>query len=407
MPSTLLTPATSEPVTPMLQARDFLGPCYERGVRFVTGTPCSYLKPLINAAIDDPRLHFRDAVNEGDAVALAAGAMLVGVQPLVMFQNSGLGNAVNALTSLCRPFRVPVLLVVTQRGEPGGAADEPQHEQMGRITTALLDTLEISWVRFPEEVAEVAAVLDQAFAAMAADRRPFALVMSKDAVAHQALRKRTPEEAPGVREFVFKETLRRRPAERCSRTEALVAIRMARSEGEVLVATTGYTGRELCALGDDPWNIYLVGSMGSASAFGLGLALHTRGRRVTIIEGDGAVLMRMGNLATLGAYAPPELLHVVLDNEAHDSTGGQATVSRGVAFAAVAQACGYGRVLSTDDEGLFAAALAAPRTDGPTLIHFRIRTGAPENMPRPSVTPAEVFRRLQHWLITNQERGRK
>lgn len=387
----------------MIAAAEFLGLCHGRGVRFVTGTPCSYLKPLVNAAIDDARFGFRDAVNEGDAVAMAAGAALAGVRSLVMFQNSGLGNAVNALTSLCRPFRVPVLLVVTHRGEPGGEADEPQHEQMGRITTTLLDTLEIPWTRFPTDPATAPATLDRAFAAMASDGRPFALVMGKDAVAPCALRKRAADAAPGVRELHFRDELRRRPTERSTRTEALAAIRAARGEGEVLVATTGYTGRELFALGDDPWNFYVVGSMGSASAFGLGLALHAPGRRVTVIDGDGAVLMRMGNLATLGAYAPPELLHVVLDNEAHDSTGGQATVSGGVAFAAVAQACGYARVVSTDEIGRLAAVLAEPRPGGPTLVHFRIKPGAPANLPRPNVTPAEVFRRLQTRLATGPE----
>ena len=382
----------------MLPASAFLDLCHARGVRFITGTPCSYLKPLINAAIDDPRFLFRDAVNEGDAVAMAAGAALAGEQPVVMFQNSGLGNAVNALTSLCYPFRVPVLLVVTHRAEPGGEPDEPQHEQMGRITTALLDTMEIPWARFPAEPAALAAALDTALAAMQASGRPYAFVMSKDAVAPQALRTKPADTAPGTREFKFTETLLRRPAERASRTEALAAVRTARQPDEVLIATTGYTGRELYALGDDPWNFYMVGSMGSAGAFGLGLALRSPGRPVTVLEGDGALLMRLGNLATLGAYAPPEFLHVVLDNEAHDSTGGQATVSRGVAFAAVAQACGYRRVVSTDDPAAFAAALAAPRPPGPAFIHLRIRTGAPDKLPRPKVTPAEVFRRLQRWL---------
>jgi len=139
--------------------------------------------------------------------------------------------------------------------------------------------------------------------------------------------------------------------------------------------------------------------MGSASAFALGLSLQQPRRRVTVVDGDGAVLMRMGNLATVGAYAPPTFLHVVLDNEAHDTTGGQSTVSGGVSFAAVAQACGYRRVVSTDNPGLLHSTLATPRVDGPTLIHFRIRTGAPKNLPRPDVSPSHVFRRLQRWMI--------
>ncbi len=384
----------------MIPASTFLDRCQALGFRFITGTPCSYLKPLINAAIDDPRFTFRDAVNEGDAVAMAAGATLAGTRALVMFQNSGLGNAVNALTSLCYPFRAPVLMIVTHRGEPGGEPDEPQHEQMGRITTALLDTMEIPWRQFPEQPDDVARVLDEAVATMTKSARPFALVMRKDAVAAQPLRTKLPDTVPPRRVIAFSEQFTRASSQRITRTNALELIRRARRPDEVLVATTGYTGRELYALGDDPWNIYLVGSMGSASAFGLGLALQVAPRTITIIEGDGAVLMRMGNLATLGAYAPPSLRHIVLDNEVHDSTGGQATVSRGVAFAAVAQACGYASVVSTDDPAQFAAALAQPVSAGPMFVHLRIRAGAPEKLPRPKVTPAAVFARLQTWLRT-------
>lgn len=382
----------------MIPAPAFLDACHAQGFRFITGTPCSYLKPLINAAIGDARFLFRDAVNEGDAVAMAAGAALAGTRGVVMFQNSGLGNAVNALTSLCHPFRVPVLLVVTHRGEPGGEADEPQHGQMGRITTALLDTLEIPWARFPAEAAAVDGAVAGALAHMAATGRPYALVMSQGAVAPFPLKSRPADGVPAERRLGFTERFTRPAAARISRTEALQAIRAARRPDEVLIATTGYTGRELCALGDDPWNLYVVGAMGSASALGLGLALHAPHRRVTVIEGDGAALMRMGNFATLGAYAPATLRHIVLDNEAHDSTGGQATVSGGVAFAAVAQACGYRQVCSTDDPAAFAAALAVAPPEGPALVHLRIRPGAPEKLPRPKVAPADVFRRLQRWV---------
>lgn len=382
----------------MLNASDFLTVAHDRGFAVISGTPCSYLRPLINAAIEDRRFLFRDAVNEGDAVALAAGATLGGARAIVMFQNSGLGNAVNALTSLCFPFRVPLLLIVTHRGEPGGEHDEPQHEQMGRITTDLLATLEIPWAQFPVDAAAAATVLDLAVAHFERESRPFALVMSKGAVADYELQARAFGSVPAERSLTFRETFTRSPRERISRTEALAALRSARRPDEVLIATTGYTGRELYALGDDPWNLYVVGSMGSASALGLGLALRQPQRPVTIVEGDGAVLMRMGNLATLGAYAPASLRHVVLDNEAHDSTGGQATVSPKVSFAAVAQACGYRRVLGTDDPVAFSQALAEPPGDGPTFMHLRVRPGAPKTLPRPAVTPVEVYRRLQRWL---------
>ncbi|HEU5080261.1 MAG TPA: phosphonopyruvate decarboxylase [Opitutaceae bacterium] len=386
----------------MLPANVFLDLCDARGVRFITGTPCSYLKPLINAAIDDARFVFRDATNEGDAVAMAAGATLAGQSAIVMFQNSGLGNAVNALTSLCYPFRVPMLVVVTHRAEPGGEPDEPQHEQMGRITTALLDTMEIPWEKFPNDAGSAEAVIERALERMKAESRPVALVMSKDAVAPHALKTKPSGAAIGARTISFSENLGRSFAERATRTEALKAIKEARRENEVLVATTGYTGRELYALGDDPWNFYMVGSMGSASAFGLGLALFAKRNAVTIIDGDGAALMRLGNLASIGAYGPKSLTHVVLDNEAHDSTGGQSTVSRGVAFAAVAQSCGYAKVVSTDDLGELAAALKNRNEDGPLFVHFRIKTGAPEKLPRPKTKPVEVFRRLGGWLSVSK-----
>jgi phosphonopyruvate decarboxylase len=382
----------------MLSASEFLGLCHARGFRFITGTPCSYLKPLINAAIGDPRFMFRNAVNEGDAVAMAAGAVLAGQPSIVMFQNSGLGNAVNALTSLCNPFRVPLLLLITHRGEPGGEADEPQHEQMGRITTALLDTLEIPWVKFPDNMTLAAETLAEASARMAKTERPFAFVLSKGAIAPFALKRTPAEHVPLPRSFEFSETFTRPARERATRTEALRAVLAARKKEEVLIATTGYTGRELYALGDEPWNLYMVGSMGSASAFALGLSMQMPERPVTVIDGDGAALMRMGNFAALGAYGSSALRHVVLDNEAHDSTGGQATLSPGVSFAAVAQACGYGSVFSTDDPAAFARALLVPCDKGPTLIHFRTAPGAPEHLPRPTVAPAEVFRRLQRWL---------
>ncbi len=380
----------------MITADRFLDACHARGFRFITGTPCSYLKPLINAAIDDGRFLFRDAVNEGDAVAMAAGAFIGGARPLVMFQNSGLGNAVNALTSLCHPFRVPVLLVVTHRGEPGGPADEPQHELMGRITTGLLDTMGIAWARFPEEAP--AEAVARACAHMDETGRPYALVMAKDAVAPQALRATGRTDPVGTRTLAFAETLPRANDKRIARTEALEVVRRTRDPRGVLIATTGYTGRELYALGDDPWNLYVVGGMGSSSALGLGLALQAPGRPVTVIDGDGAVLMRLGNLATLGAYGPATLTHVVLDNEAHESTGGQRTVSRGVMLGAVARACGYAESHSTDDPAVLAEVLRHPGRGGPRFVHFRTRAGVPAALPRPKTTPAEVVRRLRDWL---------
>lgn len=316
-----------------------------------------------------------------------------------MFQNSGLGNAVNALTSLNWPGKIPVLLIVTHRGEPGGPADEPQHELMGAITTALLDTMRVPWGPFPAGAADIEPALARAQAHFAAHSLPFAFVMPHGAVAETPLTTARPSAPLGARAFAFEENLPLATSARATRAEALTALLAAKRPDDIVVATTGYTGRELFTLGDAPNHLYLVGAMGSASALGLGLALSLPERRVWVADGDGAVLMRMGNLAMVGAHAPRNLFHLVIDNEAHDSTGGQATLSRGAAFGAVAQACGYTHVVGTDAVVRLTEELAAHTPQrGPTLVHFRARTGTLAKLGRPTISPAEVKLRLMRQL---------
>ncbi|MDP7041670.1 MAG: thiamine pyrophosphate-binding protein, partial [Gammaproteobacteria bacterium] len=159
----------------MIEASEFLEAAHERGFALFTGVPCSYLKPLINYVIDSPELRYIGAANEGDAVAIAAGAQLGGTRSVAMFQNSGLGNAVNPLTSLLHTFKLPVLLIPTLRGEPGGPADEPQHELMGAITTDMLDLMQIQWEYFPVEAEQIPAALDRAMSYMTTHSLPYAL----------------------------------------------------------------------------------------------------------------------------------------------------------------------------------------------------------------------------------------
>ncbi len=156
----------------MIPAATFIEAARERGFALYTGVPCSYLKPLINYCIDTDGLLYIGAANEGDAVAIAAGAGLGGVASVAMFQNSGLGNAVSPLTSLTETFRLPILLIVTLRGEPGGAPDEPQHEMMGNITPSLLELMDIRWEYFPADEDKVADALDRAVSHMAASAAP-------------------------------------------------------------------------------------------------------------------------------------------------------------------------------------------------------------------------------------------
>jgi phosphonopyruvate decarboxylase len=185
---------------------------------------------------------------------------------------------------------------------------------------------------------------------------------------------------------------------RPSRIAVLERMLGAVSDSAGIVATTGKTGRELFTLADRPQHLYQVGSMGCASGMGLGVALNTK-RKIVVVDGDGAALMKLGTLATIGAYAPGNLVHLLLDNGVHDSTGGQATVSPHVDFAAVALACGYRQAASCDSLAGFEAALrAALAAEGPVFVHTRIVPGSLEKLGRPTVTPSEVARRFQRFL---------
>ena len=375
----------------MIEAGSFVAAAAKRGFSVYSGVPCSYLTPFINYTIGSDRLRYVAAANEGDAVAIAAGAELGGCGGVAMFQNSGLGNAVNPLTSLTWTFRIPILLIVTWRGEPGGHADEPQHELMGQITPRMLELMNIPWALFPDSEAAIAPTLDAAVTSMQKTQRPYALVMRKGSVADSALGGALREPAP-----LKVASVSRRPAG-VRRQAMLAAIRSADSGHDVLVATTGYMGRELYALGDQANQLYMVGSMGCAVSLALGIALAQPRRRVIAIDGDGAALMRLGALSTVGYQRPANLVHVLIDNGQHESTGGQATVSPHVDFCAIASACGYATVAAISEPAELAALLGAPTT-GPLFIHVPVLPGVPAKLPRPVITPAEVASRLRQHL---------
>lgn len=380
----------------MINAQAFVEAARGAGYTWYAGVPCSFLTPFINYVIGDESLVYLSSANEGDAIAAAAGARLGGKRAVAMMQNSGLGNAVSPLTSLTHVFRIPLLVVCTHRGAPG-VSDEPQHELMGQITGQMFDTMRIPWEDFPAREDAIGEVLARAEAYCERESRPYALVMQKGTVAPHPLSNRPA--APRVQPAPPQGAPIASGAPRPSRADALARVIAATPPGEsVVIATTGFTGRELYALADRPNQLYMVGSMGCASALGLGLALARPDQHVVVVDGDGAALMRMGNFATLGAYGPPNLSHLVLDNEAHDSTGAQATVSRHVDFAGIAHASGYAEAWRGGDADEVTRFLTRPRTGGAGLLHLKIRTGTIDDLPRPRVTPVEVAQRLQAHL---------
>ena len=379
----------------MIAAGDFLDAGLAAGVDFFTGVPCSFLTPLINGAIGDARLDYVAAASEGEAVAIASGAWLAGRRTVVMLQNSGLGNTVNPLTSLNDPFRIPTLIVVTWRAGPS-VDDEPQHQLMGRITPALLELMEVPHRPFPADRDAVVPAIDEAISEMDKNGRPFAFIMQKgdvtnDGADHMAP---PPPRARGEIQDINE------GEELASRFETMETLLDRISEDTAIIATTGKCGRELFTIADRPQHLYQVGSMGCASAMGLGVALNAK-RPVVVLDGDGAALMKMGSLATIGAYAPDNLIHIVLDNGTYDSTGGQPTVSASVDFAGVAAGCGYATGIRCDSLNGFTKALEmANRQGGPCLIHMRVRPGSMNNLGRPTIGPAEVALRFKEFLAS-------
>jgi len=377
----------------MIQAEEFILAAKQQGFGFYTGVPCSYLKPFINYVIDSSDLRYVGAANEGDAIAIASGAELAGLRSVVMFQNSGLGNAVNPLTSLTHTFKVPMLLIVTLRGEPGGEPDEPQHELMGQITQSILELLQIPWEYFPTESEQLPLVLERAVQFMELHQRPYALVMRKNSVASYQLTSPVVQRPlPTLSTASFEAQVAQ-----FTRHKVLAAIQAAAQPQDVIVATTGYCGRELYAIADQENHFYMIGSMGCASSFGLGIAIAQPQRRVIVIDGDGAALMRLSALSTIGYERPPNLVHILLDNQRHESTGGQATVSHSINFCEIAAACGYAAIATATTPSALQEQLAIPSARL-TFLYVPMQPGIPEKLPRPKVTPPEVARRFRHFM---------
>lgn len=338
------------------------------GFRFFTGVPCSYLKHLINRILADPGAQYVPAANEGTALGIAAGAAEAGRLPVVMIQNSGFGNLVNPLTSLSLIYRIPTLLMISMRAFrlPGGEIDEPQHRIVGAKLTGMLDQLGVPYAVMPDDPAEAWDVLATA-AGTVSGGGVFALLVLKDAI-------KGPSEAPVPQALSYP----------LSRVDAIRLVAENLGKDDAVIATTGMIGRELFGVADRPGNFYMQGSMGHALPIGLGAALAGRpDRRVVVLDGDGAAIMHLGSMSTVGCFAPANLLHVVLDNEAYATTGNQITTSTTTRLDKVAEACGYHWSAFCRDAAEFSAALAHARgKEGPGCIVVKINHKTMEKTPR-------------------------
>ena len=377
----------------MIVAQDFISCLEHHGISFFSGVPCSFLKEPMSVLAQQQ--NYVAATIESEAIAIAAGSWLAGQKTAVFCQNSGLGNLVNALSSLNATFHIPCLLILGWRGAPG-TEDEPQHQLMGETTKAMLELMQVPSIELPQDPERLESTITQAFSLMELNRRPVALLVHpgtfETASQSREIKTRpvfTPAQSAPA-------TANSAPPTRFGTLEKLVTCL---PEDAAIIATTGKCGRELFTIADRPQHFYMVGSMGSASAIGLGIALSQPKRPVVVLDGDGAALMRLGTFATIGREAPGNLLHIILDNGTNDSTGGQATGSDFVDFPSIAAACQYRAAISLGSlDTLVDAARKSLSENGPHLLHMRIAPGSRKKLGRPTIPPPDVAARFANFL---------
>lgn len=355
----------------MIQPDAFFQVLQQQQINMFYGVPDSLLANLC-AYIDNQlsAKQHRISANEGNALAMAAGYHLAtGKVAAVYLQNSGLGNLVNPLTSLtdAEVYRIPALLIIGWRGEPG-VKDEPQHIKQGRITPALLDLLNVPYFVLSAD-SDYQQQMQQAIEYAKQQQSPVALLIRKDT-------------------FASYQSKQVATAAVMKREEALAILLENLSGDEAIISTTGKTSREVFELrknrGETQRDFLTVGAMGHTSSIALGVAMGQPDRTVVCIDGDGSMLMHLGAMAIIGSVAPANLLHIVLNNQSHESVGGQPTVAGEIDLAALAKTLNYKAYLkaSTADE-VAAAVKQSKQQAGPLLIEIVIAQGSRGDLGRP------------------------
>lgn len=371
----------------MIRPQFFYDTLASYGLDFYAGVPDSLLKNLCAYITDHADAsHHIIAANEGGAMGLAAGHYLATSQiPVVYMQNSGEGNIINPLASLTDPdvYNIPVLLVIGWRGKPG-VHDEPQHVKQGKVTTGLLNVMGIDYTVLSKDEDKAAAQIQKAINYMQATKQCYALVIEKDTFDAYTL------------QMVEKNDLT------LSREDAIQIVASALGKKDVIVSTTGMISRELfeyrTAKNEGHERDFLtVGSMGHASQIALGIALEKQDRRVWCFDGDGATIMHMGSMAIVAQKAPRNYIHVVFNNGAHDSVGGQPTVGLNIDLPAIAKAVGYKSVFSVSTKEELEKSLSH-LGEAPVFLEIKVKKGNRKDLGRPTTTPIQNKEALMQFL---------
>lgn len=372
----------------MIRPNFFIETLRQKGIDCFAGVPDSLMKNMCAYITDHfDAAHNIIAANEGAAVGFAAGHYLATGQPACVYmQNSGEGNIINPLASLTdqEVYNIPVLLLIGWRGRPG-VHDEPQHVKQGKVTTGLLNVMGVNYEVLSKEEFEAAKQIEKAAKALA-NKEVFALVIEKDTFDEYKLQN-----------VVLNDLT-------MSREEAIHIVAASLGEKDCIVSTTGMISRELfeyrTALNQSHERDFLtVGSMGHASQIALGIALAQPDRRVWCFDGDGATIMHMGSMAIVGNKTPRNYVHVVFNNGAHDSVGGQPTVGLKIDLPAVAKAVGYKDTYSIDNPNDLNRILTNFNGfDGPVLIEIKVKKGNRKDLGRPTTTPIQNKEALMNFL---------
>lgn len=366
----------------MINIKEFYDELLNNDIDFFTGVPDSLLK-FFCAFIKDNVSERKNiiAANEGNAIGLAAGYHLATKKiGLVYMQNSGIGNALNPLVSLADKlvYSLPMLLIIGWRGEPN-KKDEPQHKKQGIITTKILDVLDIKYEVLDNNTNndEMRVILQKAYDFMKENNEPYAIVIKKGTFDEYILKDNC------IYNFGM------------TREEAIGVLVNSIEKNAAVISTTGMASRELFELRekykqDHNRDFLTVGSMGHASQIALGVALSNKDKEVYCIDGDGALLMHLGGLTTIGNQKPKNFKHILINNGVHDSVGGQETVGFKIDILAIAKGCGYKECFSCSSREELAKLLERIKDgEGPILLEIRVQKGARKDLGRPTSTPIE------------------
>ena len=363
-----------------IKPTDFYDQLASHGVEFFTGVPDSLLKEFC-LCIDDRISNDKHiiAANEGNAVALASGYYLAQKSiPLVYMQNSGLGNAVNPLLSLCDPdvYSIPLLVMIGWRGEPG-VKDEPQHVTQGRVQIELLEALGLPYEIISKDDDQFSNKISNVIEIAKNENKPVVLLIKK-----------------GTFEK-YKDEIVQSDDQRMNREEALEIILENLDDNAIIVSTTGKTSREIFEIREKRGQTHeqdflTVGSMGHCSSIALGIALAKPHREVVCIDGDGAMLMHLGSLTSIASMKPKNFRHILMNNEVHESVGGQETAAKYLDLSAIVEAVGSSKVFKAATPNDLKTNITNFITcSGPSFLEVKIKPGSREDLGRPTVKPAD------------------